>query len=80
MIAPWLRRGSRMGLRSHDLDATHTEGILRNRARDSAHECPRNRERYRGSLRPHDSLGQVPPLTFLPRPDAPEKSTFEVPT
>ncbi len=30
--------------------------------------------------RPHDSLGQVPPLTFLPRPDAPAKSTFEVST
>jgi putative transposase len=30
--------------------------------------------------RPHDSLGQVPPLTFLPRPDAPLKSTFEVST
>jgi putative transposase len=28
--------------------------------------------------RPHDSLGQVPPLTFLPRPDAltsPRKTT-----
>ncbi len=31
--------------------------------------------------RPHDSLGQVPPpLTFLPRPDTPAKSTFEVST
>src|SRR6266446_10801277 len=30
--------------------------------------------------RPHHSLGQVPPLTFLPRPDAPVKSTFEVST
>ena len=30
--------------------------------------------------RPHDSLGQVPPLTFLPRPDAPTKSTFAVST
>ena len=24
--------------------------------------------------RPHDSLGQVPPLTFLPRPDTPAES------
>ena len=32
------------------------------------------------SERPHDSLGQVPPLTFLPRPDAPTQSTFEVST
>ena len=30
--------------------------------------------------RPHHSLGQVPPLTFLPRPDAPVKSTLEVST
>jgi len=30
--------------------------------------------------RPHDSLGQVPPLAFLPRPDAAPKSTFEVST
>ena len=30
--------------------------------------------------RPHDSLGQVPPLTFLPRPDAPAESTFTVST
>jgi putative transposase len=30
--------------------------------------------------RPHDSLGQVPPLTFLPRPDAPLKPTFAVST
>lgn len=28
--------------------------------------------------RPHDSLGQVPPLTFLPKPDAPAKSPVEV--
>jgi putative transposase len=30
--------------------------------------------------RPHESLGQVPPLTFLPRPDAPAESTFVVST
>ncbi len=30
--------------------------------------------------RPHDSLGQVPPLTSLPRPDAPAKSIFRVST
>ena len=30
--------------------------------------------------RPHDSLGQVPPLTFLPRPDALAESTFGVST
>ena len=30
--------------------------------------------------RPHDSLGRVPPLTFLPRPDAPAESTFAVST
>ena len=30
--------------------------------------------------RPHDSLGQVPPLTFLPRPDMPAESTFAVST
>jgi putative transposase len=30
--------------------------------------------------RAHDSLGQVPPLAFLPRLDAPVKSTFEVST
>ena len=28
----------------------------------------------------HDSLGQVPPLTFLPRPDAPAESAFVVST
>jgi len=28
--------------------------------------------------RPHHSLGQVPPLSFLPRPDAPTESAFEV--
>ena len=27
-----------------------------------------------------DSLGQVPPLTFLPRPDAPAESSFKVST
>lgn len=26
--------------------------------------------------RPHDSLGRVPPLTFLPRPTAPSKSSY----
>ena len=30
--------------------------------------------------RPHDSLGRVPPLTFLPRPDTPEESIVEVST
>src|SRR5215475_3053088 len=30
--------------------------------------------------RPHESLGQVPPLTFLPKPDAPAESTFVVST
>jgi putative transposase len=30
--------------------------------------------------RPQDSLGRVPPLTFLPRPDIPSESTFEVST
>jgi putative transposase len=30
--------------------------------------------------RPHDSLGRVPPLTFLPRPDMPAESIFEVST
>ena len=30
--------------------------------------------------RPHESLGQVPPLTFLPRPDAVPQSTFAVST
>jgi len=30
--------------------------------------------------RPHESLGQVPPLTFLPRPDAFPESTFAVST
>jgi len=30
--------------------------------------------------RPHDSLGQVPPLTFLPRPETVPESTFPVST
>ena len=30
--------------------------------------------------RPHDSLAQVPPLAFLPRPDPASKSTFAVST
>jgi putative transposase len=30
--------------------------------------------------RPHDSLGQVPPLTFLPRPESVPESTFAVST
>ncbi len=30
--------------------------------------------------RPHHSLGQVPPLVFLPRPNAPAESSFEVST
>jgi hypothetical protein len=30
--------------------------------------------------RPHDSLGRVPPLTFLPRPSSAGKSTFELST
>jgi putative transposase len=30
--------------------------------------------------RPHASLGQVPPLRFLPRPDTPAKSILEVST
>lgn len=30
--------------------------------------------------RPQDSLGRVPPAAFLPRPDAPVESTFEVST
>jgi putative transposase len=30
--------------------------------------------------RPHDRLGRVPPLPFLPRPDAPAESTFAVST
>jgi putative transposase len=30
--------------------------------------------------RPHDSLGRVPPLMFLPRPDAPGKSSLPVST
>jgi putative transposase len=30
--------------------------------------------------RPHESLGQVPPLTFLPRQAAPVESSFAVST
>lgn len=30
--------------------------------------------------RPHDSLGRVPPLTFLPRPNVPPKSSFDLST
>lgn len=30
--------------------------------------------------RPHDSLGRVPPLTFLPRPSSPAQSTYRVST
>ena len=30
--------------------------------------------------RPHDSLGRVPPLIFLPRPDVPAESSFAVST
>ena len=30
--------------------------------------------------RPHDSLGRVPPLMFLPRPDVPAESSFAVST
>jgi putative transposase len=30
--------------------------------------------------RPHESLGQVPPLIFLPRPDVPAESSFAVST
>jgi hypothetical protein len=26
--------------------------------------------------RPHDSLGRVPPLTFMPRPTKPEESNY----
>jgi putative transposase len=32
------------------------------------------------SERPHDSLGQVPPRTFLPRPYQPRESSFELST
>ena len=28
--------------------------------------------------RPHDSLGEVPPLTFLPRPTTPDQSSFKL--
>ena len=28
--------------------------------------------------RPHDSLGRVPPLTFLPRPTTARESTYKV--
>ena len=34
---------------------------------------------YNGE-RPHDSLGRVPPLTFLPRPNAPQESTSPLST
>ena len=30
--------------------------------------------------RSHDSLGRVPPLTFLPRPTTARESTYAVPT
>lgn len=30
--------------------------------------------------RPHDSLGRVPPLTFLPRPTTARESTYAVST
>ncbi len=30
--------------------------------------------------RPHDSLGRVPPLVFLPRPTAPQESTSSLST
>ena len=30
--------------------------------------------------RPHDSLGRVPPLTFLPRPTTARESTYKVST
>lgn len=31
-------------------------------------------------VRPHDSLGRVPPLTFLPRPNRPVESSYQVST
>jgi putative transposase len=30
--------------------------------------------------RPHDSLGRVPPRTFLPRPNSPRESSYQVST
>src|SRR3954462_4101776 len=34
--------------------------------------------RIYNSERPHDSLGRVPPLTFLPRPSSAAQSPFEL--
>jgi putative transposase len=36
--------------------------------------------RIYNSERPHDSLGRVPPLTFLPRPSSAGQSTYQLST
>jgi putative transposase len=36
--------------------------------------------RISNSERPHDSLGRVPPLTFLPRPSSTVQSTYQLST
>jgi len=60
--------------RTEILDAYLFESIAEVRALTERWLLTYNHER------PHDSLGRVPPLTFLPRPTSPHRSTWEVST
>ena len=64
-------------------NCTHRTEVLDAYLFDSLAEVRALTERWLVSYnqeRPHDSLGRVPPLTFLPRLTLPEQSPFEVST
>lgn len=64
-------------------DGTYRTEVLDAYLFDSLAEVRALTERWLVSYnqeRPHDSVGRVPPLTFLPRLTLPEQSPFEVST
>jgi putative transposase len=62
---------------------SYRDGVLDAYVFGSIEEVRRISEEWREDYnweRPHDSLGEVPPLTFLPRPTATRESTLQLST
>jgi putative transposase len=62
---------------------SYREGVLDAYVFESIEEVRQASEEWMEDYnceRPHDSLGRVPPLTFMPRQSAPRESTLQLST
>jgi putative transposase len=77
------RNSQRDGARRERFNRSYREGVLDPYLFGSIEEVRRASAEWMEDYnweRPHDSLGRVPPLTFLPRPTAIRESTLQLST